>query len=89
MSYLGLVPCEHSSGGTTRRGSITKTGNTHARTALVEASWQYRLKPRVSRIILLRQEKLPKEIKDIAWKRKGESSVGAMVDDPIRLYPRA
>jgi transposase len=68
MGYLGLVPSEHSSGNSTHRGSITKTGNIHARTALVEASWQYRLKPRVSRIILLRQEKLPKKITDIAWK---------------------
>ncbi len=68
MAYLGLVPSEHSSGGSTHRGSITKTGNTHARTALVEASWQYRLKPQISRIIRLRQEKLPKEVNDIAWK---------------------
>jgi DNA-binding phage protein len=34
----------------------------------VEASWQYRLKPQISRIIRLRQEKLPKEVNDIAWK---------------------
>ena len=27
MSYLGLVPSEHSSGGSIRRGGITKTGN--------------------------------------------------------------
>ncbi len=68
MSYLGLVPSEHSSGGSTHRGSITKAGNIHARTALVEASWQYRLKPRMSKAILLRQENLPKKITEIAWK---------------------
>ena len=27
MGYLGLVPSEHSSGGSVRRGGITKTGN--------------------------------------------------------------
>ena len=27
MAYLGVVPSEHSSGGTTSRGGITKTGN--------------------------------------------------------------
>lgn len=68
MKYLGLVPSVHSSGGTTHRGSITKTGNPHARTAFVEASWQYRLKPKVSRAILLRQENLPKKVTEIAWK---------------------
>lgn len=68
MAYLGLVPSEYSSGGTRRQGKITKAGNTHARTALVEAAWQYRLKPQVSRIIQLRWEKLPKNVTDIAWK---------------------
>jgi transposase len=27
MAYLGLVPSEHSSGNSVRRGSLTKTGN--------------------------------------------------------------
>jgi transposase len=38
MAYLGLVPSESSSGGTERRGALTKTGNTHARRVLVEAA---------------------------------------------------
>ncbi len=29
MAYLGLIPSEHTSGNHTKRGSITKTGNTH------------------------------------------------------------
>ena len=37
MAYLGLVPSESSSGGSVRRGAITKTGNGHARRALIEA----------------------------------------------------
>lgn len=32
MAYLGLNPSEHSSGATIKRGSITKTGNSLART---------------------------------------------------------
>ena len=32
MAYLGLVPSEHSSGGTRRQGGITKAGNGAART---------------------------------------------------------
>ena len=41
-AYLGLVPTESSSGGSRAQGSITKTGNTHARRLLVEAAWHHR-----------------------------------------------
>ena len=47
MGYLGLVPSEHSSGERTARGSITKTGNAHARRLLIEAAWNYRFKARI------------------------------------------
>lgn len=68
MSYLGLVPSEYSSGGKERRGSITKTGNGHVRRALVEAAHAYRLPARISRAIKKRQEELPDNVKEIAWK---------------------
>lgn len=41
MAFVGLVPSEHSSGGTRRQSGITKTGNRHVRRLLVEAAWQY------------------------------------------------
>ena len=41
-AYLGLVPTEDSSGEGRHQGSITKTGNTHARRLLVEAAWHHR-----------------------------------------------
>lgn len=41
MSYLGLVPSEDSSGGKVSRGPITRTGNAHVRTLLVEAAWHH------------------------------------------------
>ena len=41
-TFLGLVPTESSSGGSRSQGSITKTGNTHARRLLVEAAWHHR-----------------------------------------------
>jgi transposase len=41
-AYLGLVPAEESSGNHRYQGSITKTGNTHARRLLVEAAWHHR-----------------------------------------------
>jgi transposase len=46
---LGLVPSEHSSGERRRQGSITKTGNSHARRVLVEGAWAYRYPAKVSR----------------------------------------
>lgn len=68
MSYLGLVPSEHSSGGTLRLGGITKCGNTRAKRLLVEGAHAYRFTARVSTEIQKRLEGLPKPIVDIAWK---------------------
>lgn len=68
MAFTGLVPSEASSGESTRRGGITKTGNQHVRRVLVEAAWGYRFPARVSKLMLKRQENLPKETRDIAWR---------------------
>ncbi len=68
MAYLGLVPSEHSSGASVRRGGITRAGNGAARRLLIEAAWSYRFPARISRELLLRQENQPKPIRDIAWK---------------------
>jgi len=68
MSYLGLTPSEYSSGGRRQQGGITKTGNNHARRALVEGAWAYRYPAKVSRHLQLRLEKLPTAIQAISWK---------------------
>jgi transposase len=68
MSYLGLVPREHSRGERRRQGRITKTGNSHARRVLVEGAWAYRYPAKVSRPLQLRLEKVPKVIQDMSWK---------------------
>ena len=68
MSYLGLVPSEHSTGRTRRQGGITKAGNGAARRMLIEAAWSYRFPARISRELLSRQVGLPKAICDVAWK---------------------
>ena len=68
MAYLGLVPSEHSSGERVARGSITKTGNAHARRLLTEAAWNYRFQPRLGYRAQRRAEELPQAIRDIAWK---------------------
>ena len=68
MGYSGAVPSENSSGKRMQRGSITKTGNAHLRRIAVEAAWSYRLRPCVGPALRKRQEGVPEEIKEIAWK---------------------
>jgi len=68
MSYLGLVPSEHSSGGSIRRGGITKTGNREARRMLIEAAWSYRYPARIAKEKAEILVRLPKPVRDIAWK---------------------
>lgn len=67
MAYLGLVPSEYSSGGNTRRGGITKTGNSHVRRVLVEAAWTYRHTARKTALLQRRAERTPEVVQDIAW----------------------
>ena len=55
-SFLGLVPSEHSSGGSRSVGSITKTGNGHARRLLVESSWHHRKPYRLSAEMIRRRD---------------------------------
>ena len=68
MAYLGLVPSEHSSGSSVRRGGITKAGNALARRVLIEGAWTYRMSARVSRKLHDRLEGLPAAVREIAWK---------------------
>jgi transposase len=68
MGYSGAVSSEHSSGERTRRGGITKTGNTHLRRIVVEAAWAYRHRPCIGASLKVRQKTAGQEVKDIAWK---------------------
>jgi transposase len=47
MGFVGLVASEYSSGGRRRRGAITKAGNLHVRTQLIESAWSYQHPARV------------------------------------------
>ena len=67
MSFLGLVPSEHSSGGRRRRGGITKTGNGHVRRVLVEAAWSYRLPARKTAHPRRKAQAAPPAVQAIAW----------------------
>jgi transposase len=58
-SFVGLVPSEHSSGNTKSHGSITKTGNGHARRLLVEAAWHHRSRYTVGATLRARWDLAP------------------------------
>jgi transposase len=68
MGYSGMGAREDSSGGRTRRGGITKTGNAHLRRIVIEAAWAYRHRPSVGGALRKRQAALSEEVKAIAWK---------------------
>jgi transposase len=67
MMYIGLVPCESTTGQQRRLGSITKTGSRHARRLLVEAAWHYRKRPAIGTALTERQAGQAPEAIAIAW----------------------
>ena len=70
MAYLGLVPTENTSDHKRRQGGITKTGNSHARWLLIEAAQHYRLPPKVSKELSVRQQGLSRRSKPAPGKRR-------------------
>jgi len=67
MSFVGLIPSEHSSGASRRQSGITKAGNRHVRRMMIEAAWQYYHAPaQASAALMKRREGLPDEVVQIA-----------------------
>jgi transposase len=58
-AYLGLVPGEHSTGGSRHQLPITKTGNSHVRRLLVEAAWHHKPGYRVGPTMQARWDQAP------------------------------
>lgn len=78
MAYLGLVPSECSSGLTQRRGSITKSGNSHARRILVESAHHAHRLPAPSPALRQRRVGLAPEVIRIADKAQARLHRRAM-----------
>jgi transposase len=68
MSFVGLVPSEHSSGNQRRQGQITKSGSRHARRLLVEAAWHYRRPPAKGIALRRRQAGQDPHVLALSWK---------------------
>jgi transposase len=83
-SFIGLVPSENSSGERRRQGAITKSGSTHARRLLIEASWHYRRQPALSVDLRRRQAHQPPAAIDAAW--RATETASSLV--PSRRRPR-
>ena len=62
------MPTENTSDERRRQGGITKTGNSHARWLLIEAAQHYRLVPKISKELSVRQQGLSQDIKACSWK---------------------
>ena len=67
MHDLGLTPSAYASGGRRQQGSMTKTGHSHARRALVAGAWAYREPATVRRPLHLRLAKLPAALQALSW----------------------
>jgi hypothetical protein len=68
MAYLGLMPSEHCSGPKRRIGAITKAGDIHARTLLIEAAHSYRFPARVARHKLAATDPNGRSMQQRPWK---------------------
>jgi transposase len=67
-SFVGITPSEHSSGGKSNRGGITKAGNSQVRRLLIEAAQHYRHRPTTSATLRMRREGQPAQVIAIADK---------------------
>jgi transposase len=67
MGFCGLVPSEYSSGQRTARGHLTKAGNAHLRSQLVESAWAYQHRPAVGAQLARRQHGLDPQVIARAW----------------------
>jgi len=70
MSFTGLTSREYSSAEVTRRGSITKTGNSQVRHVLIQAAWKYTRKPSESKRLREHWKTQPAAVEKIAQKAK-------------------
>ncbi len=68
MSYLGLTPSEHSSGGKTSKGGITKAGNKRTRRLLNESACHYRHTYKPSKALKARRQGQPQWAINLAEK---------------------
>lgn len=68
MAFLGMIPREHTTADNRKLGSITKSGNAHARWILTEVVQHALHPPKVSAPLALRQQGQPAAYRELSWK---------------------
>jgi transposase len=68
MGFTGLVPSEYSSGNSVHRGHITRAGNAHLRTQLIESVWAYQHRPHISVVLKRRHQGVGPDTLARSWK---------------------
>jgi transposase len=67
MGFTGLVPSEYSSGSSVRRGRITRAGDAHLRSQLVESAWAYQHRPAIGAQLRGRQQQVDAQTIARSW----------------------
>ena len=67
MGFTGLVPSEYSSGEAVHRGRITKAGNAHLRSQLIESAWCYQHRPNLGLTLRRRQQQVSAATAARSW----------------------
>ncbi len=86
-SFVGLVPSEHSSGESTKRGQITHAGNGHARRLLVEAAWHHRSPYVVGKALRARGSTPPRPRSPAPTRATGACTDAGHASTPARRRP--
>jgi transposase len=68
MTFVGLIPSEHSSGQSRCQGGITKCGNKHVRRVLIESAWSYQHRPAIGVSLRARGKYASEAVRAISWK---------------------
>ena len=95
--FTGLVPGEHSSGGSVHRMALTKTGNAHLRHQLCEPAWAYEHRPGVGARLLARppgtvarawaaQQRLTRRFRALGARKNVASVVAAAVARELACF---
>ena len=94
VSYAGMDICEYSSGGKERKLKMTKMGNPHIRTTVIESNQLFGLPPRISTHLKRRRKKCEQQYIEIAdrcmmriYKKSSRLVHRTKVNNKIKLLP--
>src|SRR5262249_43847909 len=84
LGFTGLVPSEYSSGNAVHRGRITKAGNAHLRTQLIESAWAYQHRASLGAVLRRRQDGIDPATAARSWTAQQRLCAGSAACRPAR-----